>query len=310
LRAFFRRRRSGRVRSRRGRARVDGRADALADARGLAGALAQVVELGAAHLALALDLDRGDERRVGLERALHALARGDLAHDERRVEAAVALGDHHALEGLRAPALALDHVHVDDDRVAGREVGNRLLQPLDFFLLESLDEVHGCAPLSSDCSCSRRNSSSSFLSSSLRGRPSRRSGRRSHVLPSACFSRQRRMLPWWPESSTSGTATSIPSTGQRSGRVYCGQSSSPSAKDSSTAEASSPSAPGSCRTTASMSAMAASSPPERTKSPMDSSSSTRRSSSRSSTPSYLPQRSVSARSFANSITLRWSSLRP
>src|SRR5688572_1367150 len=94
-------------------------ADALADARRLARALAQVVELRAPHFALALDLDRGDQRRVGLEGALDALARRDLAHDERRVQAAVALGDHHALERLHALPLALDHVHVDDHRVAG-----------------------------------------------------------------------------------------------------------------------------------------------------------------------------------------------
>ena len=46
----------------------------LADARRLAGATAQVVELRAAHVALALDLDRRDQRRVGLERALDAFA--------------------------------------------------------------------------------------------------------------------------------------------------------------------------------------------------------------------------------------------
>src|SRR6185369_2998221 len=52
-------------------------AGALADAGRLAGASAQVVELGAAHVPLALELDRGDQRRIGLEGALDALARGD-----------------------------------------------------------------------------------------------------------------------------------------------------------------------------------------------------------------------------------------
>src|SRR5882762_10429326 len=97
-----------------------GAARSLADARRLAGAIAQVVELRAAHVALALHLDRRDERRIGLEGALDALARGDLAHDERGVQAAVPLGDHHALEGLRALALALDDVDIDDHGVAGR----------------------------------------------------------------------------------------------------------------------------------------------------------------------------------------------
>src|SRR5580765_5703240 len=119
----------------------------LGDARRLAGAAAQVVQLGAAHVALSLHLDRGDERRIGLEGALDALARGDLAHDERGVEAAVALGDHHALEGLHALPLALDHVHVDDDRVARGKIRDLALQPLDFFLLDRLDDVHRVSPL-------------------------------------------------------------------------------------------------------------------------------------------------------------------
>src|SRR5438477_7792584 len=105
------------------------------NSRRLARAAAQVVELRAPHVALALHLDRGDERRIGLEGALDALARGDLAHDERRGEAAVALRDDHALEGLHALPLALDDVDVDDDRVAGREIGDLALQPLHFFLL-------------------------------------------------------------------------------------------------------------------------------------------------------------------------------
>src|SRR5688572_5370269 len=123
--------------------------DLLPDAGGLARARAQVIELRAAHVAFALHLDRGDERRVGLESALDALARGDLAHDERGVEAAVAPGDHHALEGLHALALAFHHVDVDDHRVAGREVRHVLLQALDLFLLECLDQIHinrSCVP--------------------------------------------------------------------------------------------------------------------------------------------------------------------
>src|SRR5690349_12162253 len=119
-----------------------GAAGSLADARRLAGARAQVIELGTAHIALPLHLDRGDERRVGLEGALDALARGDLAHDEGRVEAAVALGDHHALESLHALSLAFDHVDVDEHRVAGREVRNVLAQLLDLFLLDRLDQIH------------------------------------------------------------------------------------------------------------------------------------------------------------------------
>jgi hypothetical protein len=111
------------------------------------------------------------------------------------------------------------------------------------------------------------------------------------------------MFSWCPDSSTSGTLAPAVG-GQTSGRVYCGQSSSPSANDSSTAEAPSPSAPGNCRTQASTSAIAASSPPESTKSPIEISSSTRRSSSRSSTPSYLPHSRVSDFSVEKPMTRR------
>src|SRR5688572_9426880 len=114
----------------------------LADARRFARASAQVIELGAAHIALALHFDRSDERRIGLEGALDALSRGHLAHDERGVEAAVALGDHHAFERLQALPLALHHVHVHHHRVAGREVRDLLLEALDLFLLQCPDEVH------------------------------------------------------------------------------------------------------------------------------------------------------------------------
>src|SRR4051794_3061688 len=87
----------------------------LADPRRLAGAATQVIELGAAHVAAALHLDRRDHRRIGLERALHAFAAGDLAHREAGVEAAVALADDDAFVGLDALALAFDHRDVDDD---------------------------------------------------------------------------------------------------------------------------------------------------------------------------------------------------
>src|SRR5262245_40059474 len=163
---------------------------ALAYAGRLAGACAQVVELRAAHVALALELDRGDERRVGLEGALDALAGGDLAHHERRIQAAVLLGDDHALEGLHALSLAFHHVDVHDDRIAGREIGDVPREALDFFLFDGLDQIHGIASLS------RRNSSSSSLSSSLKCRTASRSGLLSQVRPSACFSRQRRMFSW------------------------------------------------------------------------------------------------------------------
>src|SRR5690606_34343421 len=75
--------------------------DAFLDARLAAGEFAQVVQLGTAHVSTTLHLDVGDGRAVGLEHALHALAVRVAAHGERRMQAAVALGDHYALEGLQ-----------------------------------------------------------------------------------------------------------------------------------------------------------------------------------------------------------------
>src|SRR3569833_2388306 len=56
--------------------------DALADAGSLAGAAAQVIERGAAHLALADHDDRVDQRGIDREDALDAFAIGELAHRE------------------------------------------------------------------------------------------------------------------------------------------------------------------------------------------------------------------------------------
>src|SRR5258706_537668 len=114
----------------------------LANARLLAGEAAQVIELGAAHVAFALHLDGGERRRVGLERSLHALAARDLAHDEIGVEAAVALGDHHAFVGLLALLVALDHRDLHDDRVARREFRDLAPEAGDLFLLEFRNQVH------------------------------------------------------------------------------------------------------------------------------------------------------------------------
>src|SRR6218665_1532138 len=125
-----------------GRCRLGARRQLFLDAGRLAAALTQVVQLGTAQIATALDLDAGDQRAVGLERALHAFAAGDLAHGKTAVQAAIALGDHHALVSLHALAAAFDHIHIHDDGVAGAEVGNGLVQAGDFFRFQGLDQVH------------------------------------------------------------------------------------------------------------------------------------------------------------------------
>src|SRR5258708_30434768 len=96
--------------------------DLFLDARGLAGEVAQVVELGAAHVAAALHGNLADRGAVGLEHALDALAVGDLAHREGGVQSAVAAGDYHPFVGLHALAVALDHLHLHDHGVSGPEV--------------------------------------------------------------------------------------------------------------------------------------------------------------------------------------------
>src|ERR1700720_389116 len=108
--------------------------DLFLDPRGLTGQIAQVVELGAAHAAAALDGDLADGRAVGLEHALDTLAVRDLAHRERGVESAVTARDHDALVRLHTLTVAFHHLDLHHHGVAGLEVrdlaGHALL--LDF----------------------------------------------------------------------------------------------------------------------------------------------------------------------------------
>src|SRR5205823_15126496 len=93
----------------------------LADTRRFARPIAKIVELRPSYVALALHLDAGDKGRIGLKRSFHAFAARYLAHDKRRIEPAIALGDHHTFVRLHALAFAFDDIHVDDDRVTGRK---------------------------------------------------------------------------------------------------------------------------------------------------------------------------------------------
>src|SRR5215210_5105214 len=96
----------------------------LAHTRALADAAAQVVELGAAHVAAGGDLDALDLRRVQRERALDAHAEGLLAHGERLADTFALALDDDALEDLGSTARALDHLEVDADAVARLELGD------------------------------------------------------------------------------------------------------------------------------------------------------------------------------------------
>src|SRR5262249_31737905 len=114
----------------------------------LAAQIPQVIELGAANLAAAHDLDRVDHRRHHREHAFHAFAVGDLAHGEALVEARAGAADADALIGLHAGAVAFDHLHVDDHGVAGGDLRILLVgrQFVELLFFELLDEVHRKSP--------------------------------------------------------------------------------------------------------------------------------------------------------------------
>src|SRR5690606_2657009 len=96
----------------------------LADLGGLAAQFAQVVQLGPSHVTAGDDLDVVDDRAVQGERTLDPHAEADLANRERLAHTATLATDHDALEHLHTLAVALDHVDVDLDGVAGAEVGD------------------------------------------------------------------------------------------------------------------------------------------------------------------------------------------
>jgi len=118
---------------------------ALDNARGLSAPAAQIVELGAAHLAAANDLDRIDHRRVKRKDALDAFAVGNLAHREVLVQPRSGAADAHAFVGLHTGAVAFDDLDVDDQRIPRLEIGDflagRKLRHL--FVFDLLEQVHG-----------------------------------------------------------------------------------------------------------------------------------------------------------------------
>src|SRR4029078_7531433 len=101
----------------------------------------QVVQLGATHTATPLHDDLADRGAVGLEDALDTLAIGDLADRERRVEAAIAAGDHDAFVRLHTLAVALDDLHLHDHRVTRLEVGDLAGHAPAFMFLDDLAHV-------------------------------------------------------------------------------------------------------------------------------------------------------------------------
>src|SRR5258707_5904386 len=113
------------------------------DAGRLAAQVAQVIQLGATHLAAAHNLDRVDHRRHHREYALDAFAVGDLANGEALVEPAAGTADADAFIGLHAGALAFDHLDVDDHGIAGTKLPDRLGggEPVELLFFELLNQV-------------------------------------------------------------------------------------------------------------------------------------------------------------------------
>src|SRR5579863_8203704 len=122
--------------------RLAGLARPFDDAGALAGASAQIIELGAPRHATPHHLDRRDARRMQRKDALDPLAVGNLAQREVRVDAGVFAGDADALEGLHALALALDHLDADAHRIARLEFRHAALgdQSFDLFALQFLEQ--------------------------------------------------------------------------------------------------------------------------------------------------------------------------
>src|SRR5437868_4496678 len=95
------------------------------DARGLAGEMAQVIQLGATDATATNDLNLGEHRAVHREDALDADTVGDLSHRERFAHSTAAARDANALEGLDALLLTLLHADVDAQRITSAERRNR-----------------------------------------------------------------------------------------------------------------------------------------------------------------------------------------
>src|SRR5690606_21495743 len=115
------------------------------DARGFTRTAAQIIKFSTAYIAATLHFYAGDLRGIQLESTLDRFTRGNLADDERGIEAAVAPADDHAFVGLHTLAVAFDDIDVDDDGIAGAEIGLGFAagKAGDFFLFKKFDKVHG-----------------------------------------------------------------------------------------------------------------------------------------------------------------------
>jgi hypothetical protein len=106
----------------------------------LAHAVAEVVELGAADLALVGDFNLGNAWGVERENTLNAFAVGNLADGERSIHTGTATSEDDACEDLDTLFATFHNAGVNLDGVANVEVCNFALKLL---LLDLIDDVHG-----------------------------------------------------------------------------------------------------------------------------------------------------------------------
>ena len=118
-------------------------AEFFADAGGASAEFAEVVEFGAADIAVADDFDLLHHRGAGLEGSLHRLAGGGSADDERFVDAAPAAGDDDAFKELRSAGGAFGDADADGDCVAGGERGEAFAESGGFLALQFFYYMHG-----------------------------------------------------------------------------------------------------------------------------------------------------------------------
>lgn len=102
--------------------------------------LAEVMKLGATHLAFVGYFDLGNTWSVNWEYALDAFAIRNLTNCECSVDAAAAFGDHETCEDLDALFATFNHSAMDFHGVAHVERGDVLFELL---LFDFLDDVHG-----------------------------------------------------------------------------------------------------------------------------------------------------------------------
>src|SRR5690606_41466763 len=94
----------------------------LSDPGRLTATVTEVVELRAASLTAADNLDTLDQRGVDREHALDAFTVGNLANREALAQTATRTGDANAFIGLHAGACAFRYAHENADAVAGRKL--------------------------------------------------------------------------------------------------------------------------------------------------------------------------------------------